>query len=220
MCEDVLRGVKRWVARSLFPPSTGISARLESLFTEFTVRCPQQPSGSVDCGAYVTLWARRLYEDIEDLTEDKLMRLVGAENEEGFKKEVIQLRQDMLRDLKAASRFPVVRREVIRQFGTELEDVIFSLKQAGGRAVGANLRGTALNMASAMGHLMKVVNGVEEAEAEALGAFLRALNCAKAGPTRRSGKRLPVPGVVCSGETVSPSTETGMHHCLPASLPA
>ena len=49
MCEDVLRGVKRWVARSLFPPSTRISARLESLFTEFTVRCPQQPSGVGIC---------------------------------------------------------------------------------------------------------------------------------------------------------------------------
>ena len=78
----------------------------------------------------MTLWARRLYEDIEDLTEGKLMRLVGARNEEGFKKEVIQLRQDMLRDLKVASRFPLVRREVIRQFGTKLEDVIFAAQKA------------------------------------------------------------------------------------------
>ena len=145
--ESLLMGVKRWVARSLFlsAPVKAVE-RYDSLFSELSVPCcPQQPDGSMDCGAYVTLFARTLYDALDDLTETSLvdcLRNLGSDSEVHAR--VLNLRDGMRTDLRTAAPYFGQNKEALQDFGSGVEHAKYALQQLGGRMQASNLRGAAL----------------------------------------------------------------------------
>ena len=142
----------------------------------------------MDCGAYVTLFARTLYDALDDLTETSLvdcLQNLGSDSELHVR--VLKLRACMLKDLRKAARYFGQNKEPLEDFGSGVEHSKYVLQQLGGRMQASNLRGAALHMADVLSHMLGVVDGKAGEEDKAVAAFWHAMSCAAQRPTSTTG---------------------------------
>ena len=212
-CHTTLLGLKRWVARSMFTSSPSKAAeRLQFLFrAETVVNCPQQPGSSVDCGAYVVMFARCLFEGRKGLTEEGILQRISdlPKGEEGHRQALL-LRCGMLKDLGTHARFGGHSRQTLMQFGTGVEQAQYVLSQLGGMMETANLRGACMHMHDVLGHMRGVVEGKQGEDEAAVGAFWKAMSCAAQRPT--STKALDGVRVATAREQAPQPEECGPSH--------